>query len=745
MRTRFYISLHIILPIIFAGLVTLSAIVAFRITEYSMKSGTGSSLPIFFWVVIIAVLTFLCGLVITRLLLGPVKKFIGNVKQFPGVSGTEIDDKKGSEVDELKHFAQVFDQVTNALGNVDARQFFPEIVGEGGSMRRVLSQAIMVAPTDSTVLMLGESGTGKKLVATSIHEHSLRKEKPFIKLSCAGLSKEQVESELFGHEKGAFPGASLRKAGKFEIANSGTVFVDEIGDMPLTTQAKLLRVLQEREFKRVGGTRSIKVDVRCMASSKKNLSKMVNDGKFREDLYYRINVFSLQLPPLRERKEDILFLVEHFLGNASGSVQMSSAALQSLMVYTWPGNVRELENAIESAISMCEGGIIESEHLPQTITKGLTPHVEAILQHAQKMEAIGSIATGMAHNFRNVLGGISVTNQLIQMKYTDDAKLQESIERINGFVKRGDQLVRDLMQFSRKEPRRKLNVINLTEVLQETYNLISESFDKKVDIRFELPESLPIMGSHSGVSQVFINLCTNARDAMPDGGELRIEAARKGDMAEVIVSDTGCGLDKETREKCFDPFFTRKEVGKGTGLGLSTTYGIMESHGGSIHVYSEKDQGATFKLYFQMSTDEGESKHEAVPEIVRGKGQKILMVDDEAETLRSMEGLIEGLGYRPASAGSGKEAIAKYKAWQPDAVLLDRNMPGLDGIKCAEKIVEHDPSAKIVMLSGYDERGPDGINDQDRLLIKDYLTKPVDIADLSGILAHLFEQADRQQ
>ncbi|MBW1887577.1 MAG: sigma 54-interacting transcriptional regulator, partial [Deltaproteobacteria bacterium] len=542
-----------------------------------------------------------------------------------------------------------------------------------------------------------------------------------------------------------FTGASSRKAGKFEIANNGTVFIDEIGDMPLTTQAKLLRVLQEREFKRVGGTRPIKVDVRCITSSKKNLSKMVNDGKFREDLYYRINVFSLQLPPLRERKEDILFLVEHFIENAPGSVQMSSAALQSLMVYTWPGNVRELENAIESAISMCEGGIIESEHLPQTITKGLTPHVEAILQHAQKMEAIGSIATGMAHNFRNVLGGISVTNQLIQMKYTDDAKLQESIERINGFVKRGDQLVRDLMQFSRKEPRRKLNVVNLTEVLQETYNLISESFDKKVDIRFELPESLPIMGSHSGVSQVFMNLCTNARDAMPDGGELRIEAGRKGDMAEVIVSDTGCGLDKETREKCFDPFFTRKEVGKGTGLGLSTTYGIMESHGGSIHVYSEKEQGATFKLYFQMATDEGESKHEAVPEIVRGKGQKILMVDDEAETLRSMEGLIEGLGYRPTSAGSGKEAIAKYKAWQPDAVLLDRNMPGMDGIKCAEKIVEHDPSAKIVMLSGYDERGPDGINDQDRLLIKDYLTKPVDIADLSRILAHLLEQADRQQ
>ncbi|MDY6971795.1 MAG: sigma 54-interacting transcriptional regulator [Thermodesulfobacteriota bacterium] len=740
MRTRFYISLQIILPIIFAGLATLSAIVAFQITEYSIKNAGGSSLPIFLWVVIIAALTFLCGTVIARLLLGPVKKFIGNVKQYPGITSAETEDVKNNEVDELKHFAQVFDQVTNALGNVDARQFFPGIIGESESMRRVLSQAIMVAPTDSTVLMLGESGTGKKLVATSIHEHSLRKEKPFVKLTCTGFSQEQLESELFGHEKGAFTGASSRKVGKIEIANEGTIFIDEIGDVPLDIQVKLLRLLQEKEFRRIGGTRPIKVDLRFMASSKRNLPKMVNEGKFREDLYYRINVFSLQLPPLREKKEDILFLVEHFLDNSPGSVQMSSAALQSLMVYSWPGNIRELENAVEDAVSACEGGIIESEHLPQTITKGLTPHVEAILQHAQKMEAIGTIATGMAHNFRNILGGISVTNQLIQMKYTDDANLQKSIERINGFVKRGDQLVRDLMQFSRKEPRRKLGVLNLTEVLQETYNLISESFDKKVDIRFELPESLPIMGSHSGLSQVFMNLCTNARDAMPEGGKLRIEATKKGDMAEVIVSDTGYGMDRETREKCFDPFFTRKEVGKGTGLGLSTTYGIMESHGGSIHVNSEPGQGATFKLYFQMVTDEGETKYEIVPEIVRGRGQKILIVDDEAETVKSMEGLIEGLGYRSETAGSGKDAIARYKTWQPDAVLLDRNMPGMDGTGCAEKIVDYDPSAKIVMISGYDERGPDGINGQARLLIKDYLTKPVDIAELSRVLAHLFEQ-----
>ncbi|MGD2100027.1 MAG: sigma-54 dependent transcriptional regulator, partial [Desulfobacterales bacterium] len=222
--------------------------------------------------------------------------------------------------------------------------------------------------SDSTVLILGESGTGKELVATSIYENSNRHKKPFIKLNCAAIPEELLESELFGHEKGAFTGATKFKPGKFDMAHQGTIFLDEIGDMPLNLQSKILRVIQEKEFYRVGGSSTIKVDVRFIASTNQNLEKMVQEGKFREDLYYRLNVFTLHLPPLRERKEDIPLLVDHFLQKLSKPVDISSVALQMIMAYTWPGNIRELKNTIESAAVIAENGFIEPAQLPAKIT-----------------------------------------------------------------------------------------------------------------------------------------------------------------------------------------------------------------------------------------------------------------------------------------------------------------------------------------------------------------------------------------
>jgi transcriptional regulator with PAS, ATPase and Fis domain len=218
------------------------------------------------------------------------------------------------------------------------------------------------------VLILGESGTGKELVATSIFEHSQRKDKPFVKLNCAAIPEELLESELFGHEKGAFTGATAFKPGKFDMAHGGTIFLDEIGDMPVNLQAKILRVLQEKEFYRVGGTHTIKVDVRFLASTNQNLERMVQEGAFREDLFYRLNVFSLHLPPLRERKEDLPVLVDHFLKALPKRVEISSVALQMLMAYSWPGNIRELKNVIESAAVITEGGFIEPAQLPGKIT-----------------------------------------------------------------------------------------------------------------------------------------------------------------------------------------------------------------------------------------------------------------------------------------------------------------------------------------------------------------------------------------
>ncbi|MBW1728052.1 MAG: sigma 54-interacting transcriptional regulator [Deltaproteobacteria bacterium] len=719
----------------------MSAIVAFQITQYYVKKGIDSSLAILLWVLIAAAIAFLIGLVIARLLLGPVKRFMQKVKEFPALSSLEIESGKLRQVDELKYFAQIFDQVTDVLGNVDARQLFPDIIGESGEMRRLLSKLMMVAPTNSTVLILGEPGTGKNLVAKNIYEHSLRKLKPFIKVSCNDIPKKVLESELFGHKRDDSAGDFLHKLGQFEMANGGVIFFDEIGDIPLSTQAKILRVLQDGEFERVRDSKTIKVDVRFIAASNKNLTKLANEGRFNEDLYYRMNVFSLPLPPLRERKEDIPFLVDHFLQKSPKKAQVSSAALQLLMVYRWPGNVNELRETVERSAAICEDEIIEVRDLPQSIRIDPSQRAEAILQHAQRMESVGSIASGISHNFRNILSGITVNNQLIQIKYKDDAKLQEIAGSINKFVRRGSDLVNELMQFSRKQPENKLDILNLVEVLKETYNLITESFQKKIDIHMDVPESIFVLGTRSGLSQVFMNLCTNARDAMPEGGELRIEAKQNKDKVEVTIADTGTGMDSETLEKCFDPFFTTKDPGKGTGLGLSTIYGIIKNHGGDINITSELNKGTTFLLSFPLHTavEEEKKQEDMTTETVFGDGQKVLIVDDETEVLKPMEDMLEGLGYSAASAESGKEAIAKYITWQPDIVLMDRNMPEMDGTKCAELIIEHDPDAKIVLISGYDEKGADGLSDQEKLLIKNYLTKPIDITKLSQILAQLFE------
>jgi len=238
-------------------------------------------------------------------------------------------------------------------------------------MRGIFSQILKVAPTDATVLITGESGTGKELVAQSLYQHSLRKEGPFIKLNCVAIPEGLLESELFGHEKGAFTGATAQKRGKFELAHGGTILLDEIGDMPLATQAKLLRVLQEKEFERVGGTKPIRVDIRIIASTNKNLMKLVQEEKFREDLFYRLNVFALHLPPLRERREDIPALAQGFVETAPKQAEISSAALQLLMGFQWPGNVRELKNVIERAAVMAEEGMIEPQHLPVQISGGL--------------------------------------------------------------------------------------------------------------------------------------------------------------------------------------------------------------------------------------------------------------------------------------------------------------------------------------------------------------------------------------
>ena len=244
---------------------------------------------------------------------------------------------------------------------------FDEIIGKSNSINKVLEMVKNVSPTSATVLITGESGTGKELIARAIHKNSPRKNSPFVVVNCAAFSLNLLESELFGHEKGSFTGAIVKRIGRFEMANGGTIFLDEIGEMDLAIQIKLLRVLQEREFERVGSSRSIKVDVRILSATNKDLKKEVEEKRFREDLFYRLNVFSVEVPPLRERKEDIPLIVEHLIAKYNKILnkkveKVSLKAMELLLDYDYPGNIRELENIIERSMIMARDEIIDEKY-----------------------------------------------------------------------------------------------------------------------------------------------------------------------------------------------------------------------------------------------------------------------------------------------------------------------------------------------------------------------------------------------
>jgi len=249
---------------------------------------------------------------------------------------------------------------------------FSRIIGKSKPMKDLFEALAMIAPSDATVLLYGESGTGKEIVANALHENSPRARKPFIKVSCAALPETLLESELFGHERGAFTGAIGRKAGRFQLANGGTIFLDEVSEMSPTTQVKLLRVLQEREFEPLGSTKTIRVDIRIIAATNKNLEEEVKKGNFREDLFYRLNVVPIELPPLRRRKEDIPLLAKHFLNiyceKTETPIKGFLLKTMDLMIrYDWPGNIRELENAIERAVLFCQGEYISPQDLPHAV------------------------------------------------------------------------------------------------------------------------------------------------------------------------------------------------------------------------------------------------------------------------------------------------------------------------------------------------------------------------------------------
>ena len=337
----------------------------------------------------------------------------------------DIDDlrltvKKALDKLELEHENIQLKEKLETLSRVN-------IVGESDAIGRVLNLVEKVAPTDVTVLLTGESGTGKELVAQTIHARSVRSKGPFVTMNCAAIPKDLVESELFGHEKGAFTGASSRREGKFEIADGGTLFLDEIADMSLDTQAKILRVLEDKSFHRLGGKDLIRTDVRLISATNKNLQEEIKQGRFREDLYYRIKVVEIHLPALVERKEDIPLLVQYFIKKFASKhsktvMGIQSDALRLLRDYAWPGNVRQLMNVIEQCVVLADSDMIGIEHLPPEISQEM-PDVDfkttlgSVSFTEMKNQAMRKFEYEMIAKALNTTGGnISQAARLLQMK-----------------------------------------------------------------------------------------------------------------------------------------------------------------------------------------------------------------------------------------------------------------------------------------------------------------------------------------
>ena len=296
-------------------------------------------------------------------------------------------------LERLKDFRRLIEENIKLKQEITKRYSFGNIVGKSKKMRDVYELIETVAPCDATTLIVGESGTGKELIANAIHYNSPRKDKPFIKFSCAALAETLLESELFGHERGAFTGAIKERKGRFELANSGSIFLDDIDDIPLSMQSKLLRVLQEKEIERVGGTKTIKTDIRIICATKVDLLKLAKQGKFREDLYYRLNIVPINLPPLRERKEDIPILVEYLLNKYSSKGEKKTfcpEAMRLLINYDWPGNVRELENVVERIVTLTRSNDIRLEDLPDFLMaspeKLCDRHLIDIMEEAASFE-----------------------------------------------------------------------------------------------------------------------------------------------------------------------------------------------------------------------------------------------------------------------------------------------------------------------------------------------------------------------
>jgi signal transduction histidine kinase/ActR/RegA family two-component response regulator len=355
---------------------------------------------------------------------------------------------------------------------------------------------------------------------------------------------------------------------------------------------------------------------------------------------------------------------------------------------------------------------------------------------SQKMETIGAFAGGIAHNFRNILQAISGNTEFLELVCDEKQEIAELTTNIYDSVEKGVDLINNLLHFSRRGAGGyQLSNLDLGDVIRQTHEIISRVYNKNIDIQIKAEKGLYVRGNRSLLSQVLMNLYSNASDAMPNGGRLMVEGFRTGSSVVLVVSDTGIGMDEETLERIFDPFFTLKEVGKGTGLGLSTVHGILDEHKGAISVSSNPGEGSTFRITLPYARPEVVEEIETGREIILGRGQKVMIVDDERPALDALAAIINKLGYQAIPMEKPTDAVATYGEIAPDVVLMDRGMPKMDGVTCAKRIVEKDPAAKIIIVSGYEETGQNGIDDHAKALIKGYLTKPCRMEELSQMIS----------
>jgi formate hydrogenlyase transcriptional activator len=345
-------------------------------------------------------------------------------------TGTDIDDRKRAE-------ERMRDENLALREQIDQAFMFEEIVGSSPALQNVLSSIVKVAPTDSTVLITGETGTGKELIARAIHKHSQRSRRAFISVNCASIPSSLIASELFGHEKGAFTGALQRRLGRFELAHSGTIFLDEVGELPVETQIALLRVLQERQFERVGGNQVLSTDVRVIAATNRDLTVAIAAGVFRADLFYRLNVFPIEVPPLRKRKEDISMLIEYFVKRYAEKIgkqirKIDKNTLELCQAYPWPGNIRELQNIVERSVILCSGDTFRIEKAwlasPEPAGQELSnPLPDALQNQERKM-----IETALAECNGKIAGPGGAAAKLGIPRSTLDSKIKQlKIKRQN--------------------------------------------------------------------------------------------------------------------------------------------------------------------------------------------------------------------------------------------------------------------------------------------------------------------------